>query len=483
MNILPSDLQGLFYNYLPVTDSCSLACTTRLGNFLYQEKTRSLRQAGNYILRPRQSEIRDFLATTESGNYLIQAPTSYGKTAIVLSLVFRDWAPDTPRTGPLYVAIVPPKAFLTWINEAMKMYGPGIYNKKTGDSPLIACLSICSPIHNNMYSSTANLATVLHPNTRLVLLSNKTCTSRHSTFIGSRVIVDEAHTCHQWKIFLGHPGYKWTLLMSASVIYTDISIDRKFVLGDKINSGRVPTAITYMYLVDGVGDESYKPIDIKFRDIDIPVYAQAVASSVLALKDSRRIVIFLPGGKIFKSIFPYIKAYMDQMNREVLVFTKSLNRIHQFESSSNPSVLLLSHELSESINIDAEAAICVRGDWVNTERFGQMISRILRITNPNKTVNIIQIAPSGFPQYKVNYAECCRLMGVHTSGEQISAGELIMAYRVIRAYGYDANTVTPADVVAICNQDHDPQNKKKLLTWWRTQKSVFTSAQQETILQ
>lgn len=482
MDRLPCELFSYFFDSLSLSDNCALACTHQAAHIQFQKKTRPDRLAGCYLLRPHQADIRNTLAQTKDGNYLIQAPVSYGKTAIALSLIFGDWEGGKPRTGPLYVAIVPPKAFLTWINEATKMYGASIFAAKSADSPIVACLGITSKVHNQLYSTTGELSNILHPNTRLVLLSNKTCLRRWELFAGSRVIVDEAHTCHQWREFVERPQYSWILLMSASEITTPLAITKTFHLKDKINEGRVPSTITYMYIVKGEGEETYKPVPIKSRTLDIELYAHAAASSVASLSNAARIVMFLPGGEIFRLLLPYINAYMATLNRTVFVFVRGLSIIHRFENCPNPCVLLLSHELSESININAEAAVCVRGDWVNVERFGQMLSRVLRITNPNKCVQIIQVVPEGYPQYKVNYADCCRQLGIHTSGEQIQDGELLMSYRIIRAYGKDINSVTAADIVAICDQNHSPENKTRLLEWWRTQQSSFTPEQQNTLL-
>ena len=241
---------------------------------------------------------------------------------------------------------------------------------------------------------------------------------------------------------------------------------------DTNNSG-VPIPIHYYFTTDEV---EFTPTAIKERDLNIDIYIKNI-EYLLSQTKNCRIVIFCPGGDPYKMFLLKIPVICKKYELQFFDFSNLLT-VSKFENNPN-SVLMISHSQSESININAEMCICIRPDWVNLERIGQMIGRTLRTTNKNKNVYVYHIMPKGYPKFKVIYSNMYSSIDLRSSVNDINSGELINAFKILNLLDPGLTKVTPYDIVAICNQHHNEFHN--ILLWWKEQKSSISDEIKERL--
>ncbi|HOY14937.1 MAG TPA: hypothetical protein PLY70_17440, partial [Saprospiraceae bacterium] len=152
----------------------------------------------------------------------------------------------------------------------------------------------------------------------------------------------------------------------------------------------------------------------------------------------------------------YFGKICEKLNRDYYEFKQEsklkFDQIKKFEESSN-SILIIAHSQSEAININADGAIVIRGDWVNQERINQMIGRVRRTTNKNNSIPIYQIVPKGYPNLKTIYTNSCNKTNVHNNNSSIPPDFLFQAFRFLNYLDPGMKNLKPMDIVILCTQN------------------------------
>jgi hypothetical protein len=409
---------------------------------------------GSYVLKYGQAFVQEKF-NQDSSNLMIVGPMSYGKTVLGLACVLQRYQQGLPR-DLLWTIVVPPKALRTWHDEVVKMYGPEICDSKSLDSPVIFVHSDISNVHNKLTALSA-----VSPQTHLVVMTNAKKKMDFDVPFG--IVVDEAHTGKGW---MAHTqAAKRSLLLTATDIGREYKVNLKTITISWDRASYVPKVKHTYCPIEGVTSET---------PVTSPLYLEALEYLLIQRPEERK-VIYIPAMKD-PSLGDAIIALCLRLNQSIFPYWSTAT-IKKFEKQKK-SVLLITHQYSESININAEVCILFRPDLMNPVRIGQVMGRCCRTTNPNKEIEMYHLIYPGFPLCRVRYACACFDLEI-TAETELEKHGLLQAFRLLRLMD-DSPTLDntlPADVVAICNQT-GPYG----LTWWRDQRSNLSDEEKKRIL-
>ena len=469
--LLYKDLFTIISQHCDTSSLVNLACSCKCFWDAYISGNYK-KQLGNFKLRYIQTIIAERVHKGELIN--LNAPISYGKTAIGYGCIFFDSSPFKPRTGNIWIIIVPTKAVETWKQEAIKIFGKEIFDRKNPyTSPLLILNTKLSPYHNRLILSDTNLTQSNH----IILISNNK-TKRFILTQNYNLIVDEAHTNSLWHKNVNTKVIK-SILLSASLIH-DADLEKmltqmkyKSITVGWTQANNIPS-INFFYV--DTPEYTYGKVLLKGRYIDQDIYIGKI-DYLLSQMKSCRVVIFYPPGDAYENIYSPLNQVCTKYNFSLVVYN-TLQSVIKFESCMN-QVLLISHTESESININAEACICIRPDYLNLDRINQMVGRVLRSTNPNKIVYVYNITPKGYPKYKTIYANSHYLCNVTLNDKDIEPDHLLTGFRTLYSYDKTLSKITGYDIIAICNSSHSKNSQ--ILSFWLNKPSFFTEEMKKLI--
>jgi hypothetical protein len=198
-------------------------------------------------------------------------------------------------------------------------------------------------------------------------------------------------------------------------------------------------------------DESSAYVTSGYKDMliqkNLQAYVSVIRRILVGLADAQ-VAIYLPDGDAGDSIIPEILKHA--VGWEFFEFKHSVRLLTKFVSCKR-SILFIRLFRSEAINILASDLIIVRPDWVNSQRYSQIVGRLLRLTNHNPTVKTTVIVPSGVPELRARFYEALRLSareGHEFDCSRYRAAELLKADMVLRALGGSMEAANPAEVLA-----------------------------------
>lgn len=456
MVYLYKDFFNLIFQWCDERSKCILgSCCKKAWEALIENRKNC--KAGTYTLKPLQNFIREQILYF---NIIFQAPMSYGKTATGLCAAFDGWKINLKRENNkninLCIIIVPSKAIGVWKEEAIKMFGKGIYNKSY-KSPLL--IPLCT--ENNDHIKTL-MNKKVSKRTFAILLSNTVCHKYkdilQDNFKNLFIIVDEAHTGNEWRRYLNNRN-KYLLLSASPVnkkdIESNIGNTKYYVAGEENMKGKIPDLDFKIVNTN----EIEMGLHNMNSELNMKTYCMEIYKILKTLKD-KNIAIFIPGGRPLENSRRYFAKICEKLDRDYYEFKQESKRkfeeIKKFEESSS-SVLIIAHSQSEAININADGAIVIRGDWVNQERINQMIGRVRRTTNKNNCIPIYQIVPKGYPNLKTIYTNACNKLGVHNNNSSIPPDFLFQSFRYLNFLDPGMKKIKPMDIVVLCTQNIGPR--------------------------
>ena len=420
--------------------------------------------SGAYELKPIQGYIREEMSRGIQ-HIIFRAPLSYGKTATGLATAFRDWEFGKMRGEGVrpWLIIAPSSVVDVWTKEAQSMFGPRIFSAKSLDSPLIAMNK--SDVHRTLTPEN------LSPFTFAILISTNTRTNYRWLVQDCDLILDEAHKHHNCKDWIRDD--RSVLLLSASPFGKNVN-DIKFRLisvPDSCVIEKVPTPI--FRIVPTPGNEvTLSAMGERGAD---PVYIDYTLALLAQLP--KRVVIFCPGNlmdDLLQRLTQHLGIY-----RPILKFSKSTKVLVKAAQIPN-SVIVISHAVSEGINVVCDDVIVIRGDWLNKERINQLLGRCLRTINPNKFVTFHQLVPHGIPRLLTLYTNACLTYRLHLKQETANVDLLTSGFRLMMLLDPNLEKTTPADIIAIVNMAKLPP--KEMLDWWKDKKSGYNPELQAKII-
>lgn len=471
------DIYTAILKHCDFNTSIKLGLVCKVANNAYKEFTKDLYKEGKYTLKPTQAYTRDkFL---RGYDVVLQAPYSYGKTAIGLSVAFHNWSLSLPNA--LTIIIVPSKALQVWKNEAIKMYGNQVYNSSDENSPLLIPHSQENSLHLSVMKNNK-----LTKKNVAILLSNSVCkkyTYLLNLFRKINIIIDEAHANNEWKLFIKDNHHYLFLSASEYKIQTTSKTKlKRIIIRDEIMNGKIPSV---EYSVSQIKDIfEYIPSQNEEKvDLDMKPYCIKIYNLCKNLGEGND-VIFCPGGSCYDKVKSYLYKVCSVLNKDYYEYDpkkkSKFDTLIDFEKSSN-SILLIAHSQSESISINASRAFIIRGDWVNQERINQMIGRLTRTTNKNKNIKIFHVVPGGLPKLKLIYSDACNKVGIHNGVSSLNSPALYNAFKIINMV-VKVEDAKPIDIVVLCNQNCN--KNKELYDLWLSNKfeSSFTKEQKMKII-
>lgn len=423
------------------------------------------------VLRKSQGLIRD-QCLISSGAISLQAQMSWGKTITALSVAFKEGNPITK-----WVFLVPPKAFTTWINQIEKVFGKDTvycpHNPR--ESQVLALLTAQSKNHVDWFTENGPTE-----NTKILLVTPNSGNAVKALAWAEGVIVDEAHKGGKWRNMIHNKKYK--LLLSAY----PVSYDCDLYLKPK-NDIIVPETKANYYHLPILGHD-YSDIPKCFPFHIDPVLVAGMShiykselSKVLDNVGSAA-VLFVPGGNTLQGLIANIQKLCEEKNRELFTFTRSLKVIQKFEKARGDRLLLMHHEQSECININADSCIVLHPEYVNLGRIKQIVHRVLRTTNRNDIVDVHYIC-AGYASYmKAVYSESLRVLN-YDSDTLVTPESMLKALSITRSLGYRSPTLlAPADIVVICNEDFSVNKRKDLYELWCNSEGLLTQEEIRDLL-
>jgi len=457
--MLYPDIYRAIAKFCDIKTQYNLARTCKTFWTTYNEDLRL--KIGNFNLKRCQVITLKYLY--KYGRVRLNAPIGYGKTAIGLACIFKDYKLNEPRKDKLWIILVPPKAVGTWKSEAEKIFNKNtIFRPNTLESPLL--------ILDTKYSKQELRSEEdLSPFTWAIVISTYKY-SKYASFLFNNIniVVDEVHTGNRWYRFLEFNFDKCLLLTGTRIDYESMinysvpnlkNLEIIWASRDE----EVPIPI-HQYLLTEEIEMGKTRIDEK--EIDYKKYIVKIEYLLSNFKNIK-VVIFYPNYHFDKMIIQEIKSLAEKYLYTFYVYQK-INDIEKFEKEKK-SILMLSHTYSESINISAEACISIRIDWMNPDRINQIIGRVLRPSNRNRYVYIYHILPNGFPKYKVMYSTSFYKCDIKLSSKEVNVGQLLESFKILKMFDSTLKQITESDIVAVCNQDYNPM----LLDWWLKQKSII----------
>lgn len=515
------DFSTFFINdiYITIIDFCSFSDGVKLAltcKHLYKmfmecvsNRWPKLR-SGYFNLKPFQYRVKELFTENREISLTVNAPMGFGKTAMGLSLALDGWIKDESRGVDRlpWLILVPPKAISTWIAEAKKMFGNEIFNPKAKTSPLLVPHSIHSPLQCSEASK--NLGNPPHYEVYAILMSTSQIWDKSARYEG--IILDEAHTAMKKKWFTKmktvKTGKRLYLTAANCLCMTNEEnspgIPHRLKAGNDIIKSKLPTLVSH--IVDMKGERVFSNEAPSERDIDLYVCMEQILEIIGDKKG--RTTVFFPNvhtnsrntdmqkksSKKSKSEDPKciateklfennIKKIMEEKGKKdrVFIHKNATSVIESFEETEN-GILFISHNWSESININCERAIILRGDWVNKERFRQIIGRVFRPTNTNKYVDVYHLVPTGLPRLKTIYMDSFIKSEIDMSNDAINIDLLLSSFRLVSLLDPSFEHTSCYDIVAMCNQDL-VWKPEEMLEWWKKKKGYYTDEEKKKFLE
>jgi len=365
---------------------------------------------------------------------------------------------------------VPPKAYDTFVKEWTKVSGRPA-------SALTAETQVLFP-HSSVAAHAARVKKVLYdfyhgtlqwedvqealgPNVRAIVISSvaKKPWGILEPWGVTRFIVDEAHVVG----FKDDYGTcKWVLRLSAAPLSAEWGVWGSMVVTPVQARGLVPDIVLTVATVPPVSpstlgfDETCAFVSGEHKyDLICKNLANYVKEirRVLSSLEKGQVVIYLPDGDAGDLIVPEVqkRICLSGDNRwEIFVFKHSVAVINTFVSREK-SILFIRLSMSEAINILGSELIVVRPDWVNSQRYSQIIGRLMRLTNHNPTVRTTIVVPTGVPEMRVRFYESLRQLaqdGYVADCHKYRAVEFLKTDATLRALGSSMARAAPTEVLA-----------------------------------
>jgi len=455
---------------------------------------------GSIRLSPQQAEaIKRIHEMPQPGKddpnvvFNFNAYMSFGKTITAYAVALSE---DPCNIGYLYVAIAPPKAYDTWIKEWIKI--SGVKASAIGPETRVLFPHSSVPAHaahlkkivekrdNGEIHGVDEFRKAIGSKVRLIVVSSTAKKPWKAIYPWQpdRIIIDEAHTISfdslaSWFLHMSAAPLskknEWGALTIAPTQAKGLvpEIDLKVV-------GIRPVPPAAMF---GGFDEArnfvqglHKSQLIRHNLTD---YIKAIRR-VLGALDKGNVAIFLPDGDAGDLLEPEIRKYA--IDWEIFVYKHSVAVFNAF-TSKRKSILFIGLNMSEAISVLASELVMVRPDWVNPQRYSQIVGRILRLTNHNPVVRATVIVPEGVPKLRAHYYEALRLLAREDNevdGSKYRAIEYLKADSTLRAFGSSMEAASPVEVLAAMGVGLEhPDSAPTLLKAWKN--DVRKTLREETV--
>jgi len=365
------------------------------------------RQFGTVTLSPQQLEFVRALSQPSSGMdksdvRVLQAPMAFGKTITAMATIVPDGIFDPQER---VVVTGPSKVIDTWRIEFERVF-PGCVDREV----LVA--------HQSRKKQLARFLAG-DPDCRVVLMS-WACKSVGAALLwATRFVVDEAHTAHPKFMDLLYDTKRPCLLVSANRVAPHIR--PSVVVGREETyleaKARVPELQLRVKCIESVAHERRSFVAQELRegcirarldeyvDVILETVRKAAVKGGSKKKAPRRktnVAIYLPGGAAGKLLEHRLVTALEAESWQVFKFVRAVSKLQRFQKASR-SVVLIGHAHSESINVLASHLIIVRPDWVNVDRFAQIVGRTLRPTSPFDRVQAVCIVAHGVSRLRLAY--------------------------------------------------------------------------------
>lgn len=538
----------MFLQWVDQVDRNSLYRTCR-GYYKFYQKWRRQRCLVDgdqeILLRIAQEQCID-TARNFRGTLAIHAPMSFGKTIVGLLIALNGRSGKEPsrlfQTSLLYtrkgkkirstvvdakdrfIIVCQSKGLCTWVDEAIKYFGPESFLRHDPEhSPIIAPISHYKD--HLEYAEKGGAVKIDNQNkstsyfvpseyNRIIIQTPATYQKRipirdpkeRTKFI-QNLIVDEAHAMRDKR---GHS--KIPLLMDDKGIRVLLSAtgcgeaDKTLYLPQESIADEIPdTEVTvhimkpFQGILYGV-QENKRSIDVEFNEQNSLVKANyrnvlfnqsekmylrkikdLIKELVRGTKKSVHIVLYVPGGLIEHEV----QDYLGEMSIQMFKHTKANDKKERFKEFRGDAVLLITHNWTEAINIDCDAAILVHPDWIEINRYKQMVGRITRTTNENDVVKVHVIVASGVSFWRFMWYESLRTIRespfrfMTDDLGDIRADELFATVAIISALGHQIESLSSADIILIvclCKSEN-------YYEWWTKQTHVLRKDEVASIIE
>jgi superfamily II DNA or RNA helicase len=406
---LPPDIFWPLFGFLGLTASEGLASSCRKALEIARRLYGPRQELGSLVLSPSQRHLAaQAREVPEGGTCVLRAPPGFGKTATALAVAFSAQGRAAP--GLRWAVFVPPKALATWHAEIAKVFGSAMFGRPGG----VLFLHSAYPKHNARFPVVQG--TAAEP----ALVVTTWPTAARQATVGrilawaNRFVVDEAHTAPSGLLTQLAGRRRGALLLSANRVLfpRDLPAPGWTIGGTSAEwlGGRCPELVLRYALVPPLDGEEAAFARSTERQGRIAQNAAAYCAEVAAvLQPLRRaqVALFLPDGKAGDSLATLLRPSLRAGAWTVVPFVRAVSKIQTFEASPR-AVLFVRHSQSEAVNICASHAVVVRPDWVNPARYGQILGRVLRPTNPNPRVVTTLVLPRGVALHRVAYYNAVR---------------------------------------------------------------------------
>lgn len=404
-----------------------------------------------------------------------QAPMSYGKTITGLSVPFSNWRPGADREGHIWIAILPKNAIDVWLKEAIKIFGKKIYQSKSTDSPILMPTMPVHRRHIPNYNSKNHLV-ICSTGSKIFgqIIPDGYYLDNGKLRYNCNFIFDE---CHKMPEFLTNfaRGGDSVLLISAS------GAPKSLI---EVNSPRkTPLFRTIVVPEQCV---KYKVPKARFHYVDTSKIPDAkdnfdLIKDILEEHFDNTITVWIEGNRV-DALADIIKERYGR-NKPIFKYKSSIVRIKDMESSGN-GILVIGQAFSEAININCEVMIIIRSDiGINKERRNQLIGRGIRTTNPVKFVEIYHLVYNKEGYLKCRYSDAFFSLNLRMNQDPVNIDFLKSRFQILTLADPSLQKITDADIVAIVgNGVQMCTDLKKMLDWWKSQKSAFTDKMKHKLL-
>jgi hypothetical protein len=457
---------------------------------------------GSVRLSPQQAEavkrILEMPQPDADGSRVVfnfNAYMSFGKTITAYAVALSE---NPCNIGHLYVGIVLPKAYDTWIKEWIKV--SGVKASAIGPETRVLFPHSSVPAHaahlkkivekyyNREFNGTNEIRKAIGSKVRLIIVSSTAKKPWEAIHIWEpdRIIVDEAHTVSP----KNDAPVRWFLRLSAAPLSNEDEWGALTIAPTQAK-GLVPEIDLKVVGIRPVPSASmfasfdeaksfvqgfHKSQLIRHNLTD---YIKAIRR-VLSALDRGNVAIFLPDGDAGELLEPEIRKCA--IDWDIFVYKHSVAVFNAFTSKKR-SILFIGLNMSEAISVLASELVIVRPDWVNPQRYSQIVGRILRLTNHNPVVRATVIVPEGVPKLRARYYEALRLLAREddyaADATTYRAAEYLKADSVLRALGSSMEAASPVEVLAAMGVGLEhPDGASALLKAWKsnTQKSLREEA-------
>lgn len=205
-----------------------------------------------------------------------------------------------------------------------------------------------------------------------------------------------------------------------------------------------------------------------------------LSSFVSVVGKYRKCALCVGDGAIGKYVRGWGETYFPQHKKYNLL--SSTKAVDSFLSYDGDAILCIATTANEGINIQTEALVIIDTDMMGVTRIRQLCGRLARPNNKHPTVYINHIVTGKVAVLKTFYAACYSLHNwTFSFHDYPSVDLLIKCSAIIAMLGHSHLTLPKQDGCVIFDHKHDAKRHKKVLEWWKKNKTPNTCLTEELI--